>query len=258
MTSETTLSRRSATRSEPPIDAQTDASVESGLEALAASARWIREAARVCKDAARGNLESRVLNVDAEGDLGELLHALNHLLDQTDNFVRESMAALAHASQGKFYRRVLVDGMLGTFSQAANSINVATGEMEVQAREIEAAESRRASLDDEFRSAAGVVEGLAHASDNIGKITDLIRHVAVQSNLLALNASIETARVGEAGAGFAVVAAEVKRLSDETASATKNIAKNVREIQQSSRDVAAVIQRVWDTVLESRTARESR
>src|SRR5262249_25130100 len=99
-------------------------------EADVASYRhWIARAADVCERAARGDLEARLLRVPLGGDLGRMLLGINHLLDMTDAFVRESQAALQHAAEGKFFRLVVLRGMLGSFRQASRAGNSATEAM---------------------------------------------------------------------------------------------------------------------------------
>jgi methyl-accepting chemotaxis protein len=90
------------------------------------------------------------------------------------------------------------------------------------------------------RSAAEI-EGLSKAGERIGDVVKLITAIAEQTNLLALNATIEAARAGEAGRGFAVVASEVKSLAAQTAKATEEIAQQVAGIQTATRSAVGSV-----------------
>ena len=113
----------------------------------------IQSAVAVCRQAAQGNLEVRIQRIEADGELGEMLHGINQILDLTDAFVRESAAALEHASSERFYRRVLLRGLRGSFVHAARAINQATAQMEEKTAALARASADRLAIADDFEEA---------------------------------------------------------------------------------------------------------
>ena len=99
-------------------------------------------------------------------------------------------------------------------------------------------------------SVSDKMTSLAHRSEEIGKVVNVIQEISEQTNLLALNAAIEAARAGEHGRGFAVVAGEVRRLAERTKGATEEIAGTIRSIQDETRETLQVMH-------ESRSAVET-
>ena len=91
---------------------------------------------------------------------------------------------------------------------------------------------------------------LGDSSEEIATVIKLINGIAEQTNLLALNATIEAARAGEAGKGFAVVASEVKELAQETARATEDISKRVEAIQADTAGAVDAIGRISTVIGE--------
>ncbi|MEO5367173.1 MAG: methyl-accepting chemotaxis protein [Magnetococcus sp. WYHC-3] len=94
------------------------------------------------------------------------------------------------------------------------------------------------SVNQQARDAASVMQKLQGAAQEIGQVVAVINGIAEQTNMLALNASIEAAGAGDAGKGFAVVANEVKDLARQTGTATEEIAQGIERIQEQTRSVA--------------------
>src|ERR1700688_1091650 len=104
-----------------------------------------------CERAANRGLEARMLHCHDSVETERLANAINHMLDMTDAFLREVGASLEYASRGKFFRRVILRGMRGTFRQASEEINQANSVMEKDAALKESVEHRRV-LADQFES----------------------------------------------------------------------------------------------------------
>jgi methyl-accepting chemotaxis protein len=137
---------------------------------------------------------------------------------------------------------------------ASNVQTVAAGAEELTAsiREINTQVAKSAGIATEAAEEASRTEtkvrALTDAAVRIGDVVNLIRAIAEQTNLLALNATIEAARAGEAGRGFAVVASEVKQLAAQTAKATDEIGSKIGEIQEATNETVTAIGRITSTI----------
>lgn len=181
-----------STMEAPPPDAAPAPTDEAALQAA------LEDAARLCEAAVQGDLERRL---PASGPAARLNVALDDLLDIVDAFVRESGASLDHAARGRFYRRLLLSGMPGSFRVAARTINEATTEMARGAEALAAAGVERERL-------AGAFEG------TIGEVVSTVAAAATEMRAtsadLARAARSTTEQAGAAGEAVARTSAAVR------------------------------------------------
>lgn len=225
-------------RSHAHLPATNDTEAEALRVELDSYRHWIKRVVDVCNEAARGNLEERLINVEAPPDIRELATLINRLLDITDAFVRESRASLEHASQGKFYRRVLLRGLLGTFGSSAKVINAATADMKGQAEALRASEARRLTLADNFESAImGVVSSVASAATQM-------RGTAEALSQTADGAADQATAVGAASEQSS---ANVASLAEATTSLTRAIGEIDDQVGFSKRNTQDAVRQTAET-----------
>ncbi|MBT9289148.1 methyl-accepting chemotaxis protein [Prosthecodimorpha staleyi] len=159
--------------------------------------------------------------------------------------LRQAVNAVAQANEG-------VLRSSGITTDGAQSVASATEELVASSREVGRQADGTAGLaGDAVRKAgeaARIVQDLKSASDRIGEVVKLIDGIARQTNLLALNATIEAARAGEAGRGFAIVAQEVKQLSQRTAQATQDIADQIAGMTLATNAAVSAMDEVGQSI----------
>jgi methyl-accepting chemotaxis protein len=214
--------------------------------------------------------------VSSRDEVGVTVAAFNRLLDTLQGSFREITAAVGgvtdQATQMALAARGMSDNSAAASESAANmaatveevtvSINHvsdrATEANDVSRRSGEIAGVGEGVISDtvaeingiaeRVHKASGQIDQLARESANIGAVVSVIKEVADQTNLLALNAAIEAARAGEQGRGFAVVADEVRKLAERTALSTQEIGSLISTIQRGADEAVSSMREVVDRV----------
>lgn len=183
-------------------------------------------------------------------NVGNVVQVMGSAVTQLEA-TAQSLSAMAEETQAQ---STAVAAAAEEASTNVSTVAASTEELTASINEItkrvneSAAKAGEAAKQAESTNAA--VTSLKLAADKIGEVVKLINEIAEQTNLLALNATIEAARAGEAGKGFAVVASEVKNLAGQTAKATDEIRLQISEMQQATDVSVTSIQSIAETIME--------
>jgi methyl-accepting chemotaxis protein len=179
--------------------------------------------------------------VNSAGPLHELSGQLNHLMNQVNDNLEHQRRSAQSSKDSVDRMQSSMESIVQDAASAVESADEANKESQQGQTVVNNTMASIRSLSDGVSDAAAVIRKLEADTDQVRSVLEVIKGIADQTNLLALNAAIEAARAGEQGRGFAVVADEVRALASKTQESTEVISGTIGNLISASQNAVAVM-----------------
>ncbi len=186
----------------------------------------IQKALKAMKAVSAGDFEARILNITSKGDLGELFHAINELIDRNDSYIRETKACMEHVSYNQYWRKIIETGMVGNFLDASKTVNLA---LEIMHKRASGFSSGISSFEQDV---ATVVSTVTNSAQGLDQSSSIMKEVALKTQ--------------EQSTTIAAAAEEASTNVQTIASASEQLTSSIAEISRQINVTSNMINEATD------------
>lgn len=219
----------------------------------------ITRATQVCISVANGDFEARILSITEKGEIGELLHAINLLVDRTDAYLRESKACMDYVARNQHFRLIAEKGMVGAFRGAAQSINTATYKAQQRHHSFcEMSDTLNNELEDIVSNVSTTIKALQTSSKEVSAASMSAQEEALRVASGAEEASANMQNVAAAAEQLTSSIGEINRqvvtsadVAKQSVDKSREITKDIEELASASKQISDVVSLISDITAQT-------
>ncbi|WP_289033345.1 methyl-accepting chemotaxis protein [uncultured Roseibium sp.] len=219
----------------------------------------LRKAISVCRAVADGDFEARITNISETGEAAELMHAINLLIDRTDAYLRESKACLDYVGRNQHFRLIAEKGMVGSFKEAATSINKATLSIKEKHDDFcKLGSDFEGQLQDVVQSVTDTVDDLNVVSENVARACSEANE---QSVMVAAGAEEASTNMHSVAASTEELTSSITEINRQVVSAaeiasgavdkSRTMSREIDSLSHSSMKIGEVVQLINDIAAQT-------
>ncbi|NRA87122.1 MAG: methyl-accepting chemotaxis protein [Rhizobiales bacterium] len=221
--------------------------------------RLIARITEVCLSAANGDFEQRILGIKEKGELNDLMHAVNLLIDRTDAYLRESKACLDYVARNQHFRLIAEKGMVGSFRSAAQSINTATYRIKERHDNFcELCDESNQELENIVNNVSETIIELRKSSNSVSKASNSAQSQALIVASGAEEASSNMQNVAGAAEELTSSITEISRqvvdsaeIAHQSVQKSKEISNDIQELSMASKQIGDVVSLISDIAAQT-------
>ena len=209
----------------------------------------VDEVADVCRKAARGDLEARILSERQAGRIGAIQKSVNDMLDITDAFVREASASMDYASRGKYFRKILARGLPGSFRRSATVINAGTDSLGRRVVEIAGLAGQFGTHLDEV--AGSLMSAATDLESDAGQMAAAAEVTSRQTSGMRSASEQASSNVATVASAAEQLASSIAEISRQVAGSTASTGRAVEEANRAGNEIRSLAEaalRIGDVV----------